>query len=431
MSTSVEVNLSANDVNRIEGFYVVTLQGVSGGSQANDNRLHIFQESLFQMCGERSPYFQARAGQLSARRGAGLTATFIDILREAKYKQQQVAYIFEDDARLLNTFFCEKHFRKTLWKEMPNDSFALLFAAHHLVSHFSIETEHFIFVDIQRSHGSYAWGIRQENFDTLISLWDGLLAGNNDTLSPDIDLSRAHKNLTSYLLQVPQLAWHPPSFSNTWNVTRDNPGDTEKISMVIIHRSLQETNSFVNHYLEWNDILSEIIIVRQSNSSDEMHVADSEIRGTPIRTITFTKYSTSLRWRAVSKAGSNTVATLSSNTLITKEQLAELHSKFLGRPFSPLYFENATCKQVSSYQKVFDEGGGAILQRRLAKAYCNASDVLSLENFEDGCGEDVMRIMPAFFAHSQREQAVLMETLRFSSLCKDAIQSFYHIGVSD
>ena len=151
-----------------EAFYVISLDGVPESSQNNIGRFEAYEDRARRTCGEHLKWTR-QPGYLSNRRGAGLTKSFVDVLQHAYANDIDFAYIFEDDAVMLNPLFCSSRFRHQMWLQAPQH-LVLILAGHSVeASKHAMETKHFAFRNITKHYGSYAWCIRRKTLNFCAS----------------------------------------------------------------------------------------------------------------------------------------------------------------------------------------------------------------------------------------------------------------------
>lgn len=344
---------------------MVTLQDAPGAAEHNQGRLNRFQEAVRNMCGANTPRWTVMLGQVDERRGFGLTKSFVEILKRSVQEQSDVIYIFEDDARLLNPMLCTCEFRSTLWKEIPEDNFALVFAGHHERVKSTVQTSTFVFYELQQHFGSYAWAIRKKNFVKLIEYWGDQLHHSKRPLSPDIDLTRASGGSSTYLLRVPQLATHPSSYSNTWSKVRGQVADTERLSAVVWGCSTVHSNLRIQTVLEASEVIGQLIFANEFKSF-------STVNSTERKAHLSDKFSSDSILQAVHGATSQVVALLHCDAKITKKQLVTLRNSFLRHPYLvscwPTDTRSARKNSESLEARVF------VIQRRMMHAFCGVSE---------------------------------------------------------
>jgi hypothetical protein len=223
-----------------EGFYVATLQGVSGADASNAHRLDNFLAYFGSICP--GIHFKVCPGTFDKRPGYGIGKTWTKCITKALRDDVDVAYFFEDDARFRQNVtdysankhkFCSRDFRNALWRSAPLDTFLVLFGGHHFRyrgrRRFKSPTIESTFYDIDNAWGSYSWAVPtrtnmkvlREGFlkdlSSAPTINTGTTGNKIEMISPDetkiqhaIDAGK-----TAYLL-APLLYVHPAGFSNTW-----------------------------------------------------------------------------------------------------------------------------------------------------------------------------------------------------------------------
>lgn len=347
---------------RPEGFYVVSLENVAGSDRRNSGRLTSFLERSQKMCGAASPEWIVIDGQLSKRRGAGLTSAFITILQHALQHAFSTAYIFEDDALMLNPLLCSARFRRALEREEPPNTFLTVFAGHHVVEQGTTKTESFVFTSIRRNFGSYAWAVRRENYKDLLSYWNSALENSTNPLSPDVDFTRVVSTKTTRLLRIPQLFTHPSGYSNTWSRLREEVIDKEKISLIIVDTTSSSLLEY-SRFATWSDVLEEIIVQapNKSHAASYQYRKDAQV---PMRVVVRDAQENQSNYFAfIQDASSSVIVVMSSTQHMDLNELHELRASFLHHPYS------VTTVGVTSQTKqgpVFQEPYVTILQKRFA-----------------------------------------------------------------
>ena len=402
-----------------EGFYVVTLENVTNSEIPNSGRLHSFKRHVGDLCGTSGPPWTVIHGHINPRRGAGLTQAFVEILQHANHERLDKIFIFEDDARFLNSLFCDIDFRQFLAMEEPDDAFVTVFAAHNAKKSRTVETNNFVFEGVYRSFGSYAWSITRQNFMILASYWGALLDnGSNDQLSPDMDLSRAHSNSTTYILRMPQLVTHPAGYSNTWSKVRPQVDDIEKVSLVLDRKSSSNLHN-ITRYMAWTRTLKEIIVPEELK---EHLIQEKENHALELKSFNDTV------WEAALRASSNIVVVLRESIFDTHSELLELRSSFLRTPYNILT-KIGSCASMHELQelklKPMNLKTSFILQRRLLDSQFHQQSNL----LPSGCIEEklIMRSrMSRFYTVDSRKPASRTACFNYSPKCFENMHQHWY-----
>uniref|UniRef100_A0A7S4NCE7 Uncharacterized protein n=1 Tax=Odontella aurita TaxID=265563 RepID=A0A7S4NCE7_9STRA len=219
--------------------YVVSMQGTPGVHASNQERLDDFLAKWKEKCGltaTKQTMFEHCPGIHDPRRGYGLTISFLLCLQRAKDLGEKVAFVFEDDARLLDVTLCDKNSRAEYLSGLPDNAF-LTFLGGHTWKYPKNTTGSFSplspqpFRETLSSYGSYGFAVPQRNLDILIeTIKDDLLNGQRKKdgthqhhtwldLETNWYLSAQKHNLKMYAAN-PLLVWHQGGYSNTWNTNR-------------------------------------------------------------------------------------------------------------------------------------------------------------------------------------------------------------------
>ena len=242
---------------------VVTLDFRENATQPNRGRLKAFMKMWGDTCtAKRSLRVEKFEGLTHARRGEGLTQTFINVLSYAERSGADILYVFEDDATILNDVFCDERFRFRMWRSVPDDTLALIFAAHHanFFGPYSTLLRHQLTLrPVAQSLGSYAWSLRRSRFKLLRARFEDHVRSGAVALSPDIILSRyvAGSPYRSYLLTYPNLFHHGAGYSNTWKIQREAVADTGNVDLLYLCKSAAYRNMF-ELLFDQNNCCSEI-----------------------------------------------------------------------------------------------------------------------------------------------------------------------------
>jgi hypothetical protein len=230
-----------------EGFYVASLQGVPGAAPENKHRLDTFKTYMESMCP--SIQIQHCPGVIDTRPGYGIATTWTNCLQRAlDIDDVDIAYFFEDDARIYNDLqyndskqhpFCSRALREKLWWSAPIDTFLILFGGWHfrygngkvVDGSSDIGT----FYETDNSWGSYAWAVpSKENMRSLLKGFQSDLngppvhnvAGNGSLIpmiSPDETKHRHALNADKLVYMLSPLWFvHPAGYSNTWGYEAAN-----------------------------------------------------------------------------------------------------------------------------------------------------------------------------------------------------------------
>jgi len=226
-----EVSLAHNlDVSI--SFYVISLQGVPGAHANNAGRLDRFIRHFDDMCGQ-AIQFQVCPGVLDGRRGYGITRAFVRCLAQAQIDGSDLAFIFEDDARLFaedgrSPRFCDGDFQRAFFTRKPLDALVVMLGGHKWK--YSAEAKaggaHSDFKHVLWGLGAYAFAVSRQDMPILRSGWAQDLAQQGffspdfqePALSPDISwYDHASKHGKRVFAFDPILALHMEGWSNTWN----------------------------------------------------------------------------------------------------------------------------------------------------------------------------------------------------------------------
>lgn len=331
-----------------EAFYVISLDGVPESSQNNIGRFEAYEDRARRTCGEHLKWTR-QPGYLSNRRGAGLTKSFVDVLQHAYANDIDFAYIFEDDAVMLNPLFCSSRFRHQMWLQAPQH-LVLILAGHSVeASKHAMETKHFAFRNITKHYGSYAWCIRRENFELLRELWSIHLRSDVEAFSPDVDLSRnfreLHQTTESYLLQFPQLFHHPAGFSNTWLKQRTEVLDKQRLSLFVKLNSSFTNWQLIDEYLSTPELIAELTIFAEPTQSVLSNLSKRHkhcfVRHASSHTDINGEFEV-----AVVKSSEPIIVFVSSNELPSGVDLFTIRDKHFQRPYSVLHYHMWPVKQV-------------------------------------------------------------------------------------
>ncbi len=319
-----------------EATFVVTLQGVEGAKARNTKRLDRFLAHFKDLCGGNVIDIAPVRGKLDKRRGFGLTMAFVAALERAVSINAEFVYIFEDDVRLTNPLFCNATFRETIWKEVPSDAFAIILAAHDIHGSELIETPNFVYVELQKHYGSYAWAIRKENIHILLDYWKNILyEQRTPSLSPDLDLSsRMFQAKYSLLMQSPALFTHPSGFSNTWNRERGAVDDIEKTSLILSHCSFKDVPA-IKRYLLWSDIFHVVVAVHAEDVKLQREDQLSNIDSQMLRVVESSDINA-----LVHNISSSVIFHSRCDARITKEDLMRIWKMHLYYPFDVIRFHD-------------------------------------------------------------------------------------------
>uniref|UniRef100_A0A7S4K0J3 Uncharacterized protein n=1 Tax=Odontella aurita TaxID=265563 RepID=A0A7S4K0J3_9STRA len=221
--------------------YVVSMQGTPGVHASNQERLDDFLAKWKEKCGltaTKQTMFEHCPGIHDPRRGYGLTISFLLCLQRAKDLGEKVAFVFEDDARLLDVTLCDKNSRAEYLSGLPDNVF-LTFLGGHRFKYPKNTTGSFSplspqpFRETSRSFGTYGFAVPQHSLDILIeTIKDDLLYGQRKkddthlnhkylTVEKNWYLSAQRHNLKMYAAN-PLLVWHQEGYSNTWKRNRTN-----------------------------------------------------------------------------------------------------------------------------------------------------------------------------------------------------------------
>eukprot|EP00566_Odontella_aurita_P014817 CAMPEP_0113599868 /NCGR_PEP_ID=MMETSP0015_2-20120614/42394_1 /TAXON_ID=2838 /ORGANISM="Odontella" /LENGTH=340 /DNA_ID=CAMNT_0000508069 /DNA_START=159 /DNA_END=1176 /DNA_ORIENTATION=- /assembly_acc=CAM_ASM_000160 len=113
--------------------YVVSMQGTPGVHASNQERLDDFLAKWKEKCGltaTKQTMFEHCPGIHDPRRGYGLTISFLLCLQRAKDLGEKVAFVFEDDARLLDDTLCDKNSRAEYLSGLPDNAFLTFLGGH-------------------------------------------------------------------------------------------------------------------------------------------------------------------------------------------------------------------------------------------------------------------------------------------------------------
>mmetsp|Transcript_18292 Transcript_18292/g.27712 ORF Transcript_18292/g.27712 Transcript_18292/m.27712 type:complete len:305 (+) Transcript_18292:153-1067(+) len=236
---------------RVDGIFVVSLQGSTGADDRNEGRLDAFKEKWRRSCGGATPPIYHCPGVIDARRGYGLTISWLRCLERAKQMDLEVNVIFEDDARLFerpeSLSFCDAEKRRsTLWSGLPEDAFVTFLGGHDwkyrnadeeeggttndvvpnsLASDFIIR-----FQETSFFFRTYGFAVSRHGLDLLLETirgdvangWrdeDGVL--HTEFLSPEKSWYRVARDRGKKMYAAhPLIVWHEGGFSNTWKKDR-------------------------------------------------------------------------------------------------------------------------------------------------------------------------------------------------------------------
>ena len=161
-----------------DGLYVISLQGTSGADKRSEGRLDAFSQAWERSCGS-PPKINHCPGVMDARRGYGLTRSWLQCLEMARTMDLDVTIIFEDDARLFerdsSLSFCNATARKTeFWSRLPDDTF-LVFLGGHTWTYADGEGESGggssglgEYREASSSYGTYGFALPRKSFDEIL-----------------------------------------------------------------------------------------------------------------------------------------------------------------------------------------------------------------------------------------------------------------------
>ena len=161
-----------------DGIFVISLQGVPGADKRNEGRLDAFSQAWERSCGS-PPKIHHCPGVMDARRGYGLTRSWLQCLEMARTMDLDVTIIFEDDARLFerdsSLSFCNATARKTeFWSRLPDDTF-LVFLGGHTWTYADGEGESGggssglgEYREASSSYGTYGFALPRKSFDEIL-----------------------------------------------------------------------------------------------------------------------------------------------------------------------------------------------------------------------------------------------------------------------
>lgn len=207
-----------------DAIYVLTLQGVRGADIPNKHRLDDFISHLESLGCLDMYSINICPGVVNydLPTGYATTQAWANCLERIYADGVKRAYIFEDDARLLDRNSCVN--MKTLLTNRPEDTFLLMYGGHH----WTFDTTHSkgIYRAVTQSWGSYGWGIHRENVPILKDGYVNDLHSGKSFLSPDEiwhAIAREHHKII-YAIS-PLFVKHPKSWSNTWHRVRSKVDD--------------------------------------------------------------------------------------------------------------------------------------------------------------------------------------------------------------
>ena len=202
------------------GMYVVSLDGVEGARSENKGRLQSFLDSWRQTCGTR-PKISVCPGMLHSARGYGLTMTYVKCLSRALSDGVDVAYFFEDDARLLSRDFCEESTRIRLLEKFPEDGFLFLLGCHQLKKLSTSVEKDAVFQPLTASYGTYSFAVPKRSLEPLLNGYLRDLSSGQKALSPDVSFYSTKLNGGGKIyICNPAISKHAAGFSNTWKKHR-------------------------------------------------------------------------------------------------------------------------------------------------------------------------------------------------------------------
>jgi len=173
------------------------------------------------VCGDGRVEFTICPGVVDDRRGYGVTKAFVNCLDLAHTDGVETAFIFEDDARLVDASFCEASARKRLMAEAPEDAFLIMLGGHNWRLGPSSDVEEGYLL-VFFSSGAYGFAVPR---DSLLALRDGFagdIQSGHATISPDETWFHHAAEVGRRVYRSdPLLVWHPAGWSNTWGRQRD------------------------------------------------------------------------------------------------------------------------------------------------------------------------------------------------------------------
>jgi len=198
-------------------YNVVTLSHVQGAAKENSVRLQEFLDHFEKTCGP-DIQFNVCQGSIDARQGYGITKGFVGCLQHAFDDNADIAYVFEDDARLLSNDFCDVDKRNRIWAQAPKDSYVMLLGGHKWTAKASGDPS---YRHITYSYGAYAFSLRRSEMPDLIEGWTQELRSGKSRLSPDVTwFGLAEKQEQKLYAVQPLMIKHPVGWSNTWKTNR-------------------------------------------------------------------------------------------------------------------------------------------------------------------------------------------------------------------
>ena len=219
--SALHLNIMAQFSKRLFGpkvsFSVVSLSNVQGAPKENRLRLQAFLDHFKETCGPNIE-FNVCPGNLDTRMGYGITKSFVQCLQHAYNDNVDIAYVFEDDARLLSNDFCDVDKRNRIWAQAPKDSYVMLLGGHKWTAKASGDPS---YRHITYSYGAYAFSLRRSEMPDLIEGWTQELRSGKSRLSPDVTwFGLAEKQEQKLYAVQPLMIKHPVGWSNTWKTNR-------------------------------------------------------------------------------------------------------------------------------------------------------------------------------------------------------------------
>ena len=209
---------------------VVTLDGVEGADKKNEGRLDHFLANWREKCGN-SIEFIVCPGMPHHITGAGLTMAFAECIDRSYNLGADAVFVYEDDAVLFDTNFCNPDYQRNLLSARPLDTLTLLMGGHHFV--LATDGKHggydpySPFVKLMQSYGSYGYALTRPSMKLISNLFSSQASeciNEQRKCSPDVTWYHLARSLSKSVYVInPLLVGHEKgTYSNTWKKLRSS-----------------------------------------------------------------------------------------------------------------------------------------------------------------------------------------------------------------